>query len=290
MEPHPTFKTGVTVINLDKTFLKDALQLAEKAAREAGSILTDYFHKSFKIEYKGDINPVTEADLLSQEKIISILKSEYPHHGFIAEEGDTYKQAEAPYRWIIDPLDGTVNYSHGHPFFCVSLALMKDDEIVAGLVFAPLLNELFTAMKGGGAYLNGAPINVSSCETINRGLLCTGFPYDIQESHEDVLGHFHNFVMAAQGIRRDGAAALDLCYVACGRFDGFWELKLYPWDVAAGGLIVIEAGGRITDYKGAPFDPFAGNVLASNGTIQDQMLSVLEKASPGTARRAPTGK
>jgi len=238
----------------------------------------DKFQKNLKIEFKGDINPVTDADYLSQEKIISVIKSQYPHHGIIAEEGDNHKKGVEEYRWIIDPLDGTVNYSHSYPFFCVSIAMQKGGEVAAGAVYNPVLDEMFTAIKGGGAHLNGKPIRVSGCRDINRGLLCTGFPYDIKESPDNNLVHFSNFIMAAQAGRRDGTAALDLCCVAAGRFDGFWELKLYPWDVAAGGLIIKEAGGEVTDFSGSEFDPFASNIVASNGLIHENMLAIIEKA------------
>ncbi len=262
---------------MDEVSPEIALRLAETAAREGGRILMDLFNKNVKIEYKGEIDPVTEADYLSQDKIITIIRAQYPDHGIIAEEGDERSQPEKEYRWIIDPLDGTVNYAHSYPFFCVSIALQKGEEVVAGAVYNPILEEMFTAVKCRGAYLNGSPIRVSNCGDINRGLLCTGFPYDVKQSAENNLAHFKNFVMAAQAIRRDGTAAMDLCYVAMGRFDGFWELKLYPWDLAAGCLIVQEAGGKVTDFRGGKFSPSVRDIVASNSIIHEDMLSIIEK-------------
>jgi myo-inositol-1(or 4)-monophosphatase len=261
----------------DGTFLESALRLAEKAARDAGLLLMDHFQKNVKVEFKGEINPVTEADYLSQEKIISIISSKYPDHGILAEEGDDGDQVETEYQWIIDPLDGTVNYSHNYPFFCVSIALKRERDVVLGAVYNPVMDEMFTALKGQGAHLNGSPIKASDCKHINRALLCTGFPYDVKQSDENNIAHFTNFIMAAQAIRRDGTAALDLCYVAAGRFDGFWELKLYPWDMAAGGLMVLEAGGMVTDFKGGEFNPFSRDIVASNGPIHEEMLSIISK-------------
>lgn len=267
---------------MNEKSLRGALRLAEKAAREAGRVLMDNWDKKIKIEYKGEIDPVTEADYLSQERIISIIKSQYPDHCIIAEEGNMQEETGSDCRWFVDPLDGTVNYSHSYPAFCVSVALQERGDLVVGAVYNPVLDEMFTASKGGGAYLNGSPIKVSTCGDIKFTLLCTGFPYDVKRSPENNLVHFADFTMAAQGVRRDGAAALDLCYVATGRFDGFWEPKLGPWDVAAGGLIVLEAGGRVTGFQGEEFDPCGNGIVASNGLIHDEMLSIIRKGMART--------
>jgi len=182
----------------------------------------------------------------------------------------------AEFQWIIDPLDGTTNYAHNFPVFTVSVALAKNKEIVIGVVFDPMRNEMFSAIKGEGVYLNGKKIRVSSVDDLDKSLVATGFPYDIRVSKENNIIHFNNFVTRVQGIRRCGSAAMDLCYVACGRFDGFWELKLKPWDMAAGALIVHEAGGRISDFQDGEFSLFDAEILASNGLIHSQMVNVLQ--------------
>jgi myo-inositol-1(or 4)-monophosphatase len=213
-------------------------------------------------------------DHRSEDAIISILKKGFPDYGILAEESDERK-GDGTYRWILDPLDGTTNYAHGYPFFAVSLALEKAGEVVWGVVYDPLREELFMAEPGKGATLNGDPIRVSSTDALHRGFLATGFPYDVRASEENNLKHFNNFARVAQAIRRDGSAALDLCYVAMGRFDGFWELKLNPWDTAAGSLIVDEAGGQVTDFKGKPFSINGLKILASNGLIHPEMVRIL---------------
>ena len=252
------------------------LEVALYAASNAGKILKDNFGKSLEIDFKGDINLVTHIDRLCEETIVNIVRDRYPDHQILAEEGEG-KRSESPYRWIIDPLDGTTNYAHGFPFFCVSIALEKDSEVVLGIIYDPLLEELFMAEKGKGAHLNNKKIKVSSTEDLNHSLLATGFPYDLRETKENNLDHFSNFIMSAQAVRRAGSAALDLCYVAMGRFDGFWELKLSPWDVAAGSLIVKEAGGIVTNFKGRDFDIYSKEILASNKKIHKEMVQVLKK-------------
>jgi myo-inositol-1(or 4)-monophosphatase len=254
----------------DKKMKKTALQ----AVREAGKILMDGLGRIHEINYKHEIDLVTEIDHLSEERIITIIREEYPYHEILAEEGGERKGSSI-YRWIIDPLDGTTNYAHGYPCFCISLALEEDGEIIYGVVYDPTRKELFIGEKGKGATLNGRPISVSQTENLTNSLLCTGFPYDIREGKETNLDHFQRFMMKSQAVRRDGAAALDLCYVAMGRFDGFWELKLSPWDVAAGSLMVVEAGGMVTNFEGNPFTLFSPNILASNGRIHGEMVEVL---------------
>ncbi len=256
--------------NLKKTALK--------AVSAGGAVLTKYFGKIKSIDYKGDIDIVTEADQESEQQIISIIQDAYPTHRIVAEEtGDS--GITSPFKWIIDPLDGTTNYAHGYPCFCVSIAIEHEGNIIFGTIYDPLRKELFTAEQGNGSYLNGSPITVSTEQQLNASLLCTGFPYDVREDMDSNIHHFRNFLMKTQAVRRDGSAALDLCYTAAGRFDGFWEQKLHPWDVAAGSLIVSEAGGKVSTYSGDTFSIYGSEIVASNGEIHNQMLDVLERIS-----------
>ena len=220
------------------------------------------------------MNLVTDMDHRAEAAVIEILEAAFPDHGILTEESKG-REGSGSYRWILDPLDGTTNYAHGYPFFCVSLALEKDGQIIWGIIYDPLREELFAAEAGRGATVNGKALHVSATRNIEQSFLCTGFPYDMQESPEDNLRYFSRFAKTVQAIRRDGSAALDLCYVAMGRFDGFWEMKLNPWDVAAGSLIVTEAGGRVTDFSGNHFSIHGQEILASNGFIHDDMLRVL---------------
>jgi myo-inositol-1(or 4)-monophosphatase len=216
----------------------DLAKFAEDLARGAGEILRRNYGRRQSIHYKGEINLVTEVDRESEAYIIGRIRSSFPDHGILSEESSEII-SPSPYRWIVDPLDGTTNYAHNYPCFCVSIAVEKDGEQLAGAVFDPLLSELFTATAGGGAYRNGERIRVSTIEILRQSLLATGFAYDVKTSRDNNLEFFREFVFAGQAIRRDGSAALDMCYLACGRFDGFWELKLRPWDTAAGLLIQI---------------------------------------------------
>lgn len=250
------------------------LKSARDVAYEAGKMLKQNFHKKGEIYYKGEVNLVTSADNQSQKLIFKRLSSLYPGHDFLAEEG-LKKQKNAEFRWIFDPLDGTTNYAHKFPIFCVSLALEQEGEVICGVVYDPMRMEMFWAAKGKGAYLNRERIRVSSINDLGESLLATGFPYDIRQSKINNVNHFTNFLLRSQAVRRCGSAALDLCYVACGRFDGFWELKLNPWDVAAGALIVQEAGGRASDFSGKGFNIYHPEVLATNGLIHQQMIHVL---------------
>jgi myo-inositol-1(or 4)-monophosphatase len=254
----------------------DFQAIAIRAVRESGAIQRDWLHKDKRIELKGEINLVTEVDKRCEQRIIEIIKKAFPQHNILTEE-TSMPELPSPYRWIIDPLDGTTNYAHGYPCFCTSLALELEGEIILGAIYDPLLDELFTAQKGKGAFLNKERISVSQTDQLTHALICTGFPYDLRESPENNLDHFHNFIMEARALRRDGSAALDLCYVAAGRFDGFWELKLYAWDVAAGKLIIEEAGGTVTDFRGGPLDIHGQQILASNGKIHQEMIGVLER-------------
>jgi myo-inositol-1(or 4)-monophosphatase len=250
-------------------------QVAILAAKKAGLLLKRRLGQKRRVYYKGPVNLVTEMDLLSEKLIVSEIRQRYPNHSFLAEE-KTSTQEKSPYRWIIDPLDGTTNYAHGYPIFCVSLALEKEGEVILGAVYDPMRDELFLAKKGKGARLNGWKIHVSSTAKLSQSLLATGFPYDLRESPVNNFDHFRNFALRVHAVRRAGSAALDLCYVAAGRFDGFWEMKLAPWDMAAGSLIVREAGGEATDFLGRRLGLDGKHVLASNGKIHREMIRVLK--------------
>ena len=251
------------------------LNFAVETAREAGQILLEKFGRKINIYKKGDINLVTEADLASEKLIIEKIRSYYPKHAILAEEsGEAAMEGTSAWKWIIDPLDGTTNYAHGYPCFCVTIALEHDGEIVLGVTFDPTRDELFAAEKGSGATLNGRQIRVSETENLNDALLVTGFPYDTRE-RENFARHFTEFIYKSRGIRRDGSAAIDMAYVACGRFDGFWEEGLHAWDVAAGVLLVEEAGGRVSYYDDSKFSIYQPPICASNGLIHAEMLEVL---------------
>lgn len=252
------------------------LNFAIEAARDAGQILLEKFGRGIAVLKKGEIDLVTEADLASEALIIERIKSYYPKHSILAEEsGEAVIAGEGnTWKWIIDPLDGTTNYAHGYPCFCVTIALEHDGEIVIGVTFDPTRNEMFAAERGRGATLNNKPIRVSKTEDLSESLLVTGFPYDFKR-REDFASHLTQFLLKSRGVRRDGSAAIDLAYVACGRFDGFWEEGLSPWDMAAGLLLVEEAGGRITGYDDAKFSIYSPPMLADNGLIHSQMVDVL---------------
>jgi myo-inositol-1(or 4)-monophosphatase len=252
------------------------LAVAVEAARAAGRILKERADSIGTIQYKGEIDPVTEVDLLCEQEVIGRIKKAFPGHAFLAEESGA-TAGNADHLWIIDPLDGTVNYAHGYPCYCVSIGYQHKGEVVVGVVYNPCLDELFVAGKGQGATLNGNPISVSTTTDLKQSLLATGFPYDINESSDNNLDHFQNFIVACQAIRRPGSAAMDLCYTAMGRFEGFWELKLHPWDFAAGWLMVEEAGGTVTRFDGSPFQMGDRSILTSNGHIHQAMIDVLMK-------------
>lgn len=237
-------------------------------------MLKDYYGRVSRIEHKGKLDLVTDVDRRCEDAVVGYLLKECPGCAILTEEQDEIA-AGSDSRWILDPLDGTTNYAHGYPFFCVSLALERKGEIVWGGVHDPLRGELFTARLKGKARLNGAAIGVSRACKLESALLCTGFPYDVHDSAEDNTDNFLRFLKTARAVRRDGAAALDLCYVACGRFDGFWEMKLKPWDIAAGWLIVQQAGGMVSGFDGTASHPFRHDIVASNGAIHRSMLQVL---------------
>ena len=257
---------------------REFVAVGEAAVREAGLYLKANLSTRAAAVHKGDVDLVTKFDTGAQEILVGRLQASFPSHGFLAEEGLS-RPGTSGYRWIIDPLDGTTNYVHTVPVFCVSAGLERDGRIILGLVYDPMREELFEAVPGGGARLNGQPIRVSDVGDLGQSLLATGFPYDLRVSSANNLNHWSRFIVKAQAIRRCGSAALDLCYVACGRFDGFWELKLKPWDVAAGALIVTEAGGRVTDFEGRQHRIDIPEALASNGRIHEAMMDVLHQDS-----------
>ena len=254
------------------------LQVAIAAAKEAGRVQMLHLGHSHRVEYKGDIDLVTVVDRLSEKAIVERITAAFPDHDLLAEE-TLFEEKGSPWKWIIDPLDGTTNYFRGYPCFCVSIGLEVDGEVKLGVVYNPVLDELFHAERGGGAFLNGNPISVSRVNDLNRSFLCTGFPYDVREYADFYLRYFREFIIRSFAIRRPGSAAIELSYLAAGRFDGFWELKLHPWDVAAGSLIITEAGGKITDFKGGLFGIYSGEMLASNGLIHEEMLEVIKEVN-----------
>ena len=251
------------------------LNFAIETAREAGQILLEKFGRKIEISKKGDINLVTEADIASEKHIIEKINTHYPKHSILAEEsGDAVVIGNSKWKWVIDPLDGTTNFAHGYPCFCVTLALEHEGEIVVGVTYDPTRNELFASEKGSGATLNNKPIRVSETRQLKDALLVTGFPYDARE-RENFARHFTGFTHKSRGIRRDGSAAIDMAYVACGRFDGFWEEGLHAWDVAAGVLFIEESGGRVSYYDDSPFSIYRPPMCASNNLIHAEMLEVL---------------
>jgi len=246
------------------------------AAKEAGAIIHHYFNGNFEIKNKEGINNlVTEVDHHAEKKIIEIIKAKFPTHSIISEEVGELMQL-SDYRWLIDPIDGTVNFAHSIPICCVSIGLLYKNDLILGVVYNPMMNELFFAEKDKGATLNGKPITVSHKKDFKRACLVTGFPYAWPDSYEHPIKVFERFILEGLPIRRLGSAAIDLCWVACGRFDGFWEYNLSSWDVAAGYLIVQEAGGKITNFEGQRYDVFEKQTLATNGLIHDDMLSVIK--------------
>jgi myo-inositol-1(or 4)-monophosphatase len=252
------------------------LDAALEIALEAGGILSADYARAGEVRFKGVVNLVTDTDLAAQDLIFRRLSARFPGHEFLAEEG-LRELGGSEFRWVFDPLDGTTNFAHRFPFFCVSLALERRGELVCGVVHNPISGETFRAERGGGAFLGEKPIRVSPVDDLDRTLVATGFPYDIRETRAN-MAHHDAFLLRTQGIRRCGSAAIDLCYVACGRFDGFWEMKLSPWDSAAGAVILREAGGKITDFQGRPVDIYKPEVCASNGLVHEAMLAVLRES------------
>jgi len=252
------------------------LAVAQDAARESGRILKENFEGEFQVSQKGYINFVTEIDLKSEEAILRRIHAAFPEHAILSEETGA-NDGKSPFRWIIDPLDGTTNYAHGYPAFCVSIALEYEGAVAAGVIYDPLPDEMFWAVVGAGAWRNGKAMHVSRRATLEDSLLGTGFSYNT-ESLKRNLHFFNEFMTRASGVRRAGAAARDLAYVACGRYDAVWEVDLQVWDLAAGFLLVQEAGGMITDFQGNPARPNSPEIVFSNGLIHQEILSVLARA------------
>ncbi len=248
------------------------LEAAIAAAKAAGEVLRNGFGQHQEVKYKGEVDLVTKADENAEQTIKGILQETFPHYGMLAEESGSL-EGEGDTRWIVDPLDGTTNYAHGVPVFCTSIALEKDSEVVLGVVHDPVANEIYAAERGSGATLNGEPILVSHTDEPIRALLATGFPYDRNEVPV-ALEIFGQFALRTQSMRRLGSAALDLCYVAAGRLDGYYERGIKVWDIAAGVLILREAGGKVTDYSGHELDLERGEVVASNGPLHPDLVSV----------------
>jgi myo-inositol-1(or 4)-monophosphatase len=259
----------------DSGLLDRCAEVGSAAAVAAGKLLMDRFRTTIAVSHKTSvINLVTEMDVASEKLIASSLLAAFPGHSVLAEE--TYADAaRGQYTWVVDPIDGTTNYAHGFPFWAVSIGLEVEGELEWGVVHNPNLGETFTARRGGGAWLGTQPLRVSSATTLDESLLATGFPYDIRTAERNNLAYFREFALRTQAVRRAGSAALDLACVAAGRFDGFWELRLSPWDCAAGFLLVREAGGKITNFRGEPTSIYEGEVVASNGLIHDAMLEVI---------------
>jgi myo-inositol-1(or 4)-monophosphatase len=253
------------------------LSFAIQAAEAAGALLIENARAGFQVEYKTPVNLVTDADRAAELSIVSAIRESFPGHRVLAEEGSTAGSTASPYQWIIDPLDGTTNFAHGFPFYSVSIALEYADTCVLGVVLDPVRGELFTAELGAGASMNETEIHVSPTEKLDQSLLVTGFAYDIRENPNNNLDHFARLSLHAQGVRRTGSAALDLCYVAAGRFDGFWEVKLSPWDMAAGSVILQEAGGLATSFRKDTFSIYGQQLVATNGFIHDELLRLLNQ-------------
>lgn len=261
------------------SFLENAIEIAH----DAGSLLRSYFERSVSFELKGEFDLVTVADRASERLVVDRLNALYPEHSILAEEGSG-RETGSDYRWYVDPLDGTTNFAHGYPVYNVTLALEKAGEMILGVVFDPSRSELFSCEKGSGAYLNGRRIRVSRADRLGDSLVATGFPS--RRRHQDVNVHFfYQLAMACHGVRRGGAAAIDLASVACGRLDGYWEFGLSPWDMAAGRLLVEEAGGVCADMKGAPHNLGGPHILADNGLIHGEILRLFEAIFRGEAPR-----
>lgn len=263
-------------------------RIARAAAQAAGEILRDHWRFPKTIDYKGVIDLVTSVDRDCERKIIEVIRRGFPDHSILAEEETNIQNAQCAYRWIIDPLDGTTNFAHGYPQFCVSIALEQSSQVIFGLVYDPVRDERFEAALGQGATLNGEALCVSTVSELDKALLATGFPYDRRKFADFYLSYFKEFMIRCQGIRRAGSAALDLCYVACGRFDGYWELKLKPWDIAAGALILAEAGGRLSDFSGGRFSIDGRETLASNRLIHEEMVHIAAAVTKTRVDCTPT--
>jgi myo-inositol-1(or 4)-monophosphatase len=258
-------------VTLDPLLLTTAIE----AVVRAGDVMMSRFGQDVRVDKKGTIDLVTEVDVAIERMFRQTIAERFPDHAILGEEMGGSAAAPAGPCWVFDPIDGTTNFAHGLPIFCASLALEIDGEAHVAAVYDPTRRELFTAERGGGAFLNGRPLRVSSAAALVDALLVTGFPYDVHQRVDEIVGLFASFVGRARAVRRLGSAAIDLCYVAAGRMDGFWESDLKPWDIAGGALIVAEAGGRVTTLSGDPFSSRARHVLATNGLLHDAMLQVI---------------
>jgi myo-inositol-1(or 4)-monophosphatase len=267
----------------DPVFLATAVEIV----LQAGAIQLARRASGFHVDKKGTIDLVTEVDIECERMCRAILAERFPDHDILAEEmsRDPQQPSTSTHRWVYDPLDGTTNYAHGLPIFCSSLALQIDGRTVVGAIYDPTRAELFTAERGTGAFLNGQRLHVSAAAELIDALLVTGFPYDVHKHTADLVTMFGAFLGRARAVRRLGSAALDLCYVAAGRFDGYWEQHLWPWDVAAGALIVAEAGGTVTGMDGSDFDPAAAHLVASNGRVHTAMLTVISEVRQRSQNR-----
>jgi myo-inositol-1(or 4)-monophosphatase len=254
--------------------LNHARQVAIQAARTSGDLLRRRMDSIQEVRHKGLVDIVTDVDLESEQQVCATLLAEFPSHTIVGEEGGERPGVDPSYRWVVDPLDGTTNYAHGFPFFCVSIALEIDGELALGVAYSPCLDELFVGVKSGGATVNDRPIAVSGTRELRQALVATGFPYE-RAAFPRALRSFEVVSLAAQAVRRAGSAVLDLCYVACGRLDGYWEHRVKPWDVAAGALIVREAGGTVSATDGSEFTIEGGQVLATNGLLHPSLKKVL---------------
>ena len=246
--------------------------------REAGALLMKYFRQRVTVEYKGEADLVTIADRKTEVLIRERIRERWPTHDILGEEGGL-QDTGSDYRWYVDPLDGTTNFAHGFPVFCVSMGLEHRGQRIAGVVYDPTRDELFAAEQGSGAWLNQQPIQVSKTAKLSECLVATGFPSHKRHQNPNIY-FYHQITLHTHGVRRAGSAALDLCCVACGRFDGFWEFKLHAWDVAAASLLITEAGGKVTDLQGGPFNIYSEEILASNGLIHDEMLQAIREIDP----------
>lgn len=245
-------------------------------AREAGEVLRNGFGKNFSIEYKTNVaNLVTEFDKKSEKTIIDFIKKEFPTHSVLAEEGGGF-EASGEYLWVIDPLDGTTNFAHGLPIFSVSIGVQKNGEMICGVVYDVMRDAMYFAEKSSGAFCNDRKLSVSTNDDLHKSVLVTGFPYNVHENPDFAYERFTAFLRVARAVRRLGSAAIDMCYVAEGVFDGFWEVSLNPWDMAAGIILVQEAGGKISDFEGKPTTIFGKQILASNNKVHESMINVLK--------------
>lgn len=260
------------------------VQTAAEIAREAGAVLTHFASRGVGFELKGDHDLVTEADRASEQLIVERLRTHFPAHGILAEEGGGHANS-SEYQWFVDPLDGTTNFAHSFPVYNVTLALAKGGEVIAGVVYDPVRDEMFAAERGGGAYLNQRKIRVSRVATLENSLVSTGFPS--HKRHANLNIHFYyQLAMITHGVRRCGAAAIDLAYVSCGRSDAFWEFNLKPWDMAAGSLLVEEAGGRISDMRGAPWHVHSPEMIADNSLVHDELVAMFDRVFKGDFRHS----